>query len=139
MAVFQQHDVFRLDVAMDDALQVGVLQGGQQFYGPVNHRARRQRLSVHEVDALAQGLTPQPFHDHERSHAAIGACTLAPVQGFDHGGVRPDAGRHVGPSRTNRSRGHHLVPAVRQQNLDGDDFTRTERRLRKPLPSRRAR
>src|ERR1700730_18038851 len=62
VAQFGDKYVCRLNVAMDDALGVGGLEGFRDVDSPVQYGIERKRLAI---DAMPQGCAIQKLHDDE--------------------------------------------------------------------------
>ncbi|MNS73448.1 hypothetical protein D3C72_1068910 [compost metagenome] len=85
-AVVEQNDVVRLDVAVDDAVGVGVVQGAADLGADVDELLDAEGLA--HVDVVLEGLALEQLHHHE-----VALAFLEVVEDADDVGVLELAGR----------------------------------------------
>jgi hypothetical protein len=106
LAAQGQHDVLRLEIAVDQAARVGVAERLDDLAGQDERAAHAQRALAERV---AQRATAHQLHDHE--HPAL---VLAEVEHLDDVGVIEQVRRH----RLALEAGHHVVE-VGETGQDG--------------------
>jgi hypothetical protein len=117
-AVAEPHDVRGLQVAVHDALLVGVREGGGRLLGDVDDVGDRQRVMLVVLQELAEVAPVQQLH-HQIQHA-VG---LAEVVDDGHPAVlegRGHPGLAAKPFPQNTGEGLVVVVAQRFEALDGD-------------------
>jgi hypothetical protein len=113
-AVVEQDDVARLDVAVDDAALVRVLQRGEQLGHQPAGLGEREALA--RIEQALQVAAAHQLHDDERR---IGAGVLAVlVDGDDAGMAEPADGLGLAPEAHSQLGGEVRIGLIEPQHLD---------------------